>query len=109
MLPINLCEPELCIGSVIEVGPATAKAKLPDVAPAATQHNGHRCERGKVGDFVVVELDDGAIFGRIVNVRLSQQDGDDPPDQRSVATIQLLSTISLPEGTVEAGLLRYPG
>ncbi len=114
MLPFNLFEPDLCIGTVVEVGPTTAKAKLPDATPPeARRRDGHHRERGKVGDFVVVELEEGAIFGRIVGVRLSEDSppqpaGVNPPSQRSVATIQLLSTIALPDGTVEAGLLRYP-
>lgn len=109
MLPLELCVPELCIGTVTEVGPTTAKANFSATTTLAPgRHERHRFERGKVGDFVMVELDDGAIFGRIVGVRLSEHTQNEGGEQRSVATIQLLSTITLPEGTVEAGLLRYP-
>src|SRR5205823_3861238 len=58
-------------------------------------------------------LEDAAIFGRIIGVRLSEDlapplETRAPPHPRSIATIRLLSTISLADGTVEAGLPHYP-
>jgi hypothetical protein len=114
MLPVNPFEPELCIGTVVEVGPSTVKAKIPDATPPeANWRDGYRYRDGKVGDFVVVELDDAAIFGRIIGVRLSEElvPPHDPgafPNHRSIATIKLLSTITLADGAIEAGLPRYP-
>ncbi len=114
MLPVDPFDPELCIGTVIEVGPTTVTAKLPDATPPeANWRDGYRFQGGKVGDFVVVERDDAAIFGRIIGVRLSgdfapQHESGKLPNHQSIATIRLLSTITLPDGTVEAGLPRYP-
>jgi hypothetical protein len=66
MLPIDPFDPALCIGTVIEVGPMTVRAKLPDATPPeANWRDGSRFHGGKVGDFVIVELDDAAFFGRI--------------------------------------------
>jgi uncharacterized protein len=114
MLPVDPFDPELCIGTVIEVGPATVTAKLPEATPpAASWREGYRFQGGKVGDFVIVELDDAAIFGRITAVRLADDFAPphkpgEAPIQRSIATIRLLTTITLPDATVEAGLTRYP-
>jgi hypothetical protein len=114
MLPVDPFDPELCIGTVIEVGPTTAKAKLPDATPPeANWRDGYRSQGGKVGDFVIVELEDAAIFGRIVGVRLSddfapQHEAGKLPNHQCIATIRLLSTITLQDGTVEAGFSRYP-
>jgi hypothetical protein len=114
MLPIDPFDPALCIGTVIEVGPTTVRAKLPDATPPeANWRDGSGFHRGKVGDFVIVELDDAVIFGRIIGVRLSEDFA--PPhksgthaSQQSIATIRLLSTIRVKEETIEAGVSCYP-
>ncbi len=114
MLPVDPFEAGLCIGTVIEVGPTTVKAQLPGAAqPEADWRNGYRFQGGKVGDFVIVELDDAAIFGRIIGVRLADeqaphQEPGKPPIHHSIAQIRLLSTIDLQHETIEAGLPRYP-
>src|SRR5689334_21000919 len=114
MLPVDPFDNALCIGTVIEVGPTTVKAQMPaDSAPAADWRDGYRLQGGKVGDFVTVELDDAAIFGRIIAVRLSDepaphQEPGKPPIHHSIASIRLLSTIDLPHETIESGLPRYP-
>ena len=113
-LSVDPFDPALCIGTVIEVGPTTATAKLPDeTPPEADWRNGYRFHGGRVGDFVIVELDDAAIFGRIIGVRLSDdlalphEAGEHQPRQ-SIATIRLLSTIRLQDETIETGISRYP-
>jgi uncharacterized protein len=113
-LPIDAFDSALCIGTVIEVGPTTVTATLPDESPPETNwRNGYRFHGGRVGDFVIIELDEAAIFGRIIGVRLS----DDPASpngvgkhqqHQSIATIRLLSTIRLQDETVETGISRYP-
>src|ERR1700693_55051 len=113
-LPIDPFDPALCIGTVIEVGPTTATAKLPDATPPeADWRNGYRFHGGRVGDFVIVELDDAAIFGRIIGVRLADDfalphEAGEHQHRQSIATIRLLSTIRLQDETIEAGLSRYP-
>ena len=113
-LPVDPFDSALCIGTVIEVGPTTATAKLPHATPPeADWRNGYRFHGGRVGDFVIVELDDAAIFGRIIEVRLSGDSA--PPDEagqhphsQSIATIRLLSTIRLQKETIESGISRHP-
>src|SRR5260370_26505935 len=110
MLPVDPFAPELCIGTVIEVGPTTAKAKIPDATPPeANWRDGYRFQAGKVGDFVIVELDGAAIFGRIIGVRLSDDfapahEAGAAANPQSLAPIRLLSTIAVPDGTGEAAL-----
>src|SRR5260370_3132429 len=114
MLPVDPFAPELCRGTVSEVGTTTAKAKIPDATPPeANWRDGYRFQAGKVGDFVVVELDDAATFGRIIGVRLSDDfapahEAGASANHQSIATIRLLSTIEVRDGTVEAGFSRYP-
>jgi len=114
MLPVDPFEAALCIGTVIEVGPTTVKAQMPaDAPPQADWRDGYRFQGGKVGDFVIVELDEAAIFGRIIAVRLSDEQAPHhepgkPPSHHSIAQIRLLSTIDLQHETIEAGLPRYP-
>src|ERR1700733_393061 len=108
-LPLYPFDPELCIGTVIEVGPTTARANLPQAAaPDTMWRHGFRLGRGEVGDFVVVELDENAIFGRVIGVRLPERDrlAVEPElgkraETHPVGTIQLLSTIRLQSGKVE--------
>ena len=110
ILPVDPFDPELCVGTVIEIGPSMALAECPgDTRPAAT--NGHRTARGKVGDFVIIELDEAAVFGRVIAVRLADDGHHERPPAsayRSVATIQMLSTIGLRDGRIDPGLPRYP-
>lgn len=115
-LPVYPFDPNLCIGTVTEVGPTSAKANLPHAAaPDAIWHHGHRQGRGEVGDFVVIEVEDTAVFGRIVTVRLPERERltvepglGKQPESHPLGIIQLLSTIALESGRVTGGLAKYP-
>jgi hypothetical protein len=109
-LPIDAFDSALCIGTVIEVGPTTVTATLPDESPPETNwRNGYRFHGGRVGDFVIIELDEAAILGRIIGVRLSDDTAASNgagkhQHHQSIATIRLLSTIRLQDETVETGI-----
>ena len=112
-LPVDPFDPELCIGTVTEIGPSTALAQLPEANRGPGSGNSRGTVGGKVGEFVVIELDDAAVFGRVVAARLAEEHAGhsangSSPSHRSLATIQMLSTISLQDGRIEAGLPRYP-
>ena len=115
-LPMYPFDPELCIGTVTEVGPTTARANLPHAAdPDAMWHHGYRHGRGEVGDFVILEVEDTAILGRIVGVRLPERERltvepelGKRTDSHPVGMIQLLSTITVQTGAVAGGLSQYP-
>jgi hypothetical protein len=116
VLPTYPFDPELCIGTVSEVGPTTAKLNLPHAAtPEAMWHHGHRHGRGEVGDFVVLEVEGTAIFGRIIGVRLPERErlSVEPEfgkriESHPVGTVQLLSSIAIQTGKVVGGLSQYP-
>lgn len=109
-------EPERCIGSVTEVGPSTAKINLPNAAsPEGQWLHGHRLGAGEVGEFVVVECGDLAIFARLISVRLPERErlSVDPELGRTaeahpLGTLQLLTTIDLKSGAIKGGISQYP-
>lgn len=115
-LPVYPFDPELCIGTVSEVGPTTARANFPFAANAdPLWHHGHRHGRGEVGDFVILEVEDNAIFGRVIGVRLPERERltvepelGKHAESHPLGTIQLLSTIALASGIVTGGLAQYP-
>lgn len=115
-LPLYPFDPQLLIGTVTEVGPTSAKVNLPHAAwPEAQWHHGQRQGRGEVGDFVVVEVGDAAVFGRIVTIRLPEKErlSVEPELGRTrgahpLGTVQLLSTIALHSGKVTGGISRHP-
>src|SRR5579872_1607544 len=112
-LPVDPFDPELCIGTVTEIGPSTALAQFPEANRRSTPMNSRRTVGGKVGEFVIIELEDVAVFGRVIAARLAEEHAGHPENgsssgYRSVATIQMLSTITLQDGRIEGGLPCYP-
>lgn len=68
-------EEERCIGTVCEVGPVYIKVNLPNAATADGRWlHGNRIGDGEVGEFVIAEVGDHGIFGRITNVKLPEKE-----------------------------------
>lgn len=115
-LPSYPFDPELLVGTVTEVGPTSAKVNLPHAAsPEAQWHHGQRQGRGEVGDFVVIEVGDSAVFGRIVTIRLPEKErlSVEPElgklrEAHPVGVVQLLSTVTIHNGKVTGGISQYP-
>lgn len=115
-LPIHPFDNNRYMGTVSQVEAASARINLPRAgeASASVQH-GHRVPAGEVGEFVIVECDENAIFARILEVRLPERErlsvepelGRDR-DVHPVGRIQLLATLNLADGQVLAGIVRYP-
>jgi hypothetical protein len=109
-------DPLRLIGTLIEVGPTSARLNL----PKATENDGQwlygrPSESGIVGDFVVIESGDDALFGRIVSVKLPERDRLSVEENLSrgaeahpVGTVQLLASVGLSTGKIESGVSRYP-
>ena len=104
------------MGTVTQVGPSSVRANLPKAGDSGSRlHHGHRIAAGEVREFVVIECDELAIFGRVLDVRLPEKerltvepalggkDGVHP-----VGTIQLLATIDLSRQDSLPGISRYP-
>lgn len=115
-LPIYPFDPQRCIGTISEVGPSTAKVNLPNAAaPEGQWLHGHRLGAGEVGEFVMVEGREAAVFGRIIGVRLPERErlSVEPElgasrETHPLGSIQLLTTIDLRTGKVVGGISEYP-
>lgn len=115
-LPSYPFDPQRCIGTVCEVGPNYAKVNLPSAAkPEGQWLHGNRLDAGQVGEFVVVECGELAVFGRIITVKLPEKErlSVEPElgslrEAHPVGTIQLLTTITLRDGGVMGGIPQYP-
>jgi len=115
-LPVYPLESSRAIGSIIEVGPTSAKANLPFAADTTGRwHHGDRLGLGEVGEFVVIEGTGVAVFGRLINVRLPERERltveaglGRRQESHPVGTIQLLTTVTLDTGAVAGGIAHYP-
>lgn len=109
-------DPQRCIGTVCEVGPNHVKVNLPYAArPEGAWLHGNRLEAGQVGEFVVIERGELAIFGRLITVRLPEKERlsvepglGSQSEVHPVGMIQILTTISLSERRVSGGIPQYP-
>lgn len=109
-------DPEKLLGAVSEVGPNYVRAAF--IVPFANGQrflHGHTISSGQVGDFVLIECHDRAIFGRILKVRLPEKERhlvepklESPDVSKPIAEIQILSSIALLDGTVTPGIQKYP-
>jgi hypothetical protein len=115
-LPSYPFDPQRCIGTICEVGPNYAKVNLPNAAkPEGQWLHGNRLDAGQVGEFVVAECGELAIFGRLITVRLPEKErlSVEPElgsqrEAHPVGTIQLLTTICLRDGRVMGGIPQFP-
>lgn len=115
-LPIYPFESQRYIGTVSEVGPTNAKVNLPKAANAdGVQQHGYKFGAGEVGEFVMIDCGDLAVFGRIVYVKLPERERlSVEPEYSSnsqahpVGTIQLLTTLSLRNGEITGGINQFP-
>lgn len=94
------------VGSVCTVRPATAEVNLPFApGPGSTHVAGYPLQRGQVGEFVVIEGEEHAVLGRLIETRLPERDRltvepTREAEQRpnAVGVVQLLSAIDLETG-----------
>lgn len=104
------------MGTLSQVEPSAARINLPLAGePVGHLHHGHRVPAGEVGEFVVIECDDVAIFGRVLEVRLPERErlSVEPElgherEVHPVGRVQLLATLTLAGGGVLPGITRYP-
>jgi len=104
------------MGTVTQVGPSSVRANFPLAGSQGSRlHHGHRIPGGEVGEFVVVECDELALFGRVLDVRLPEKERltvepslGKPGDLHPVGMIQLLATLDLSRMSITPGLGRHP-
>lgn len=115
-LPSYPFEPERYIGTVVEVGPVSAKVNLPLAASLdGALHHGDRPGGAGVGEFVALDAGDTAVLARLGDVRLPERDrlSVEPRvggnrEVHPVGTVQLLSSVPLDGAPVERGVSRFP-
>jgi len=104
------------VGTVSSASAAHVKINLLKAGlQTGTVYDGSRYGLGEVGEFVVIESEQDAIFGRITEIRLPEKERLSLEDQREeipsihpIAFVQLLATISLENFKVVAGIQSYP-
>jgi hypothetical protein len=100
------------IGSVCLVRPAIIEINLPLASrPGGAHVAGYPLPRGQVGEFVVIEGEEHAVLGRIIESRLPERDrlSVEPMRERDVrpdpvGVVQLLTAIDLATGTALRGV-----
>lgn len=115
-LPSSPFEPDREIGQVIEVQQATIGVNLPKAARPAQRRFGHRVPGGEVGEYVLIDVGDVAVLGRITRVRTTERDRMAVADlQRTTnqpivpaGIVQPISTIELDTARHVIGISRYP-
>lgn len=114
--PLHPYDPHRYMGTLCQVGPLSSRVNLPYANHSGGRvHHGNRVACGEVGEFVVIECDEIAIFGRILDVRLPDRERlsvepgfGDEDDVHPIGSIQLLASFNLSDGTVQSGVTRYP-
>ena len=104
------------IGTISEVGPTTAKVNLPRASSIEGQSlHGHKVGAGEVGEFVIIDTGELGIFGRIVSIKLPEKERlaveeevGHAKEVHPLGTVQLLTAVSLKDGSVAGGISRYP-
>lgn len=115
-LPIAPFDPARYIGTVCQVGPVTVRVNLPYAAsPISDHHAGYQMLAGQVGEFILIEGEEHAIIGRIIEVKLPDQDrllveptADINGQANPIGLIQLLTSLNLSTGLVVNGIPAHP-
>lgn len=104
------------IGTVCHVRPQTIDINLPRAASATSSHYaGHSLPAGQVGEFVVIEGEEHAVLGRIIEVRLPERErltvemtSEHEGEVNPIGTVQLLTAIELSSGESLNGIPLHP-
>src|SRR5260370_31330599 len=105
-LPVYPFDQDRYIGTVTEIGPATAKVNLPKAAaPDGRWLHGFRVGAGEVGEFVFIECGESCVFGRLIYVKLPERERLTVEAELGVVTeahplgtVQMLATVMVKAG-----------
>lgn len=100
------------VGSVCTVRPATVEVNLPFAPHPGSAHvAGYPLQRGQVGEFVIIEGEEHAVLGRLIETRLPERDrlSVEPTHERGerpnpVGVVQLLTAVNLETGVPLRGV-----
>ncbi len=108
----GLVDPDHYIGTITQVGAASAQANLPQ---ATARPERRRLARGAVGDFVFIDCENYKLLGRIIDVRIPDAERltvepalGTPPEPHPIGRIQLLATVSQSAQNLQRGLKTHP-
>lgn len=115
-LKVNPFDHNKLLGAVSEIGPNYIRAAfVVHLNPGQKFLHGQVITSGQVGDYVLIDGQDRAIFGKINKVRLPDKDRkqvepslDEFDISKPIADIQLLASISLIDNKVSPGISKYP-
>ena len=115
-LPVYPFDADRCIGTVIEVSGTMARVNLPHAAaPGSRWHHGFKLEAGRVGEFVVIEAADTAVFGRVTAVRLPERERLSVEEEfgtrnevHPIGIVHMMASASLVTGRIEPGVPNHP-
>lgn len=104
------------IGSVCHVRPTTVEINLPHAASGSGSHYaGFAVQGGQVGEFVVIEGEEHAVLGRIIEVRLPERErlsveptAEQEGDANPVGVVQVLTAVDLSTGRSLNGVPVHP-
>lgn len=112
----GLLKTELRLGVVSSVTAHLLRVNLGYAGnPSAAYFSGGRYGKGEVGEFVLIESQQGLLLGRVVEVRLPESDrraisqdysGTDHLD--AIAMVQLLGSVPMDQIAISAGVDSYP-
>jgi hypothetical protein len=109
-------EPSLLLGTVAGVSPDRIRINLNKAGRiTSTVMGGVRYGLGLVGEFVLIECEGNALFGRLIETRLPERERLTVEEKigrehevHPVGIVQLLATVSLVDLTVQPGVTNYP-
>lgn len=104
------------VGTVSSVSSSHVKINLTKAGlQSGTVYEGSRYGLGEVGEFVIIESEQNAIFGRITEIRLPEKErlsvesqDEDAAEIHPIAFVQLLATIGLEDFKIVPGIHSYP-
>ncbi len=116
MFPKGLLRPELFMGIISSVSAYSVRVNLSDAgSPSGSHFSGGRYGRGEVGEFVLIEGQVNLLLGRVVEVKLPEQERrtvkpiySGTPALDAIGNIQLLGSVSMDSLIVQAGVENYP-
>lgn len=112
----GLLRTELQLGVVSSVSAHLLRVNLGCAGnPSAAYFSGGRYGKGEVGEFILVESQQGLLFGRIVEVRLPEtdrkiisQDYSGINQLDAIAMVQLLGSVPMEDISISVGVDNYP-
>lgn len=114
--PRGVLRPELFIGVVASVSARSVGVNLSEAGRASGSHfSGARYGRGEVGEFVLIEGQQGLLLGRIAEVKLREserrsltRDFAGNAELDALGSIQLLGSVAMDSLRITAGVDVYP-